>query len=69
MTIPEADCTVAEYGENRHYDPGDPVVEVVYPLSVRTSRAPARYTFPLSRLAKPGSGTEQATLTAASESG
>lgn len=65
VMIPERGATVAEYGENRGYDPADPVVEVIYPRSVRPGRTPQRYSFPLSRLAKPDDRGEQTTLESA----
>lgn len=52
-TIEGTDTTVADYRTNRGYPAGDPVVEVVYPLSRgrrRTAAARKRYAFPLSRL-------------------
>lgn len=63
VDIPEARRTVADYGDNRQYPASDPVVEVVYPRSVRPERSPRRYSFPLSRLARPDADAEQATLT------
>lgn len=65
VVIPELGATVAEYGENRRYDPSDPVVEVIYPRSVRSGRTPQRYSFPLSRLAKSDDMGEQTTLESA----
>jgi len=65
VPIPGVGSTVAAYGENRRYDPADPVVEVVYPRSVRPTEPPRRYAFPRSRLGRPGGGTRQTTLEAA----
>lgn len=62
VEIPELAQTVAEYGENRKYSPADPVVEVVYPHSVRTDRPPRRYSFPISRLSKLDDESKQSTL-------
>lgn len=55
-------CTVAEYAENRKYNSSDPVVEVIYPRSVRVGRTPHQYSFPISRLAKSDDGSTQSTL-------
>lgn len=62
VEIAGRNCTVAEYGENRRYSPSDPVVETIYPRSVRADREPRRYSFPLSRLAEPNDRSEQTTL-------
>lgn len=58
VEIPRAGCTVAEYGDNRRYSPGAPVVDVIYPYSVTDSRRPKRYSFPLPRLERPQGGTQ-----------
>ena len=47
--IEAAGCTVADYPTNEGYPAGDPVVEVVYPGSLRRGD-PRVYSFPLSRL-------------------
>lgn len=64
VEIPDVERTVWEYGDNRKYSPSDPVVEVVYPHSVRTDRQPRRYSFPISRLVKLEDREEQSTLAA-----
>lgn len=64
VEIPGTGRTVAEYRENRTYPPSDPVVEVVYPRSIRADRSPRRYSFPLSRLAEPDDRRGQTTLDA-----
>ena len=69
VPIPEADTTVARYGDNRRYPASDPVVEVVYPRSVRPERPPRRYSFPISRLARPGGDGEQTTLSESAAGG
>lgn len=62
VEIDDAGSTVAEYGENRKYNPSDPVVEVVYPRSIHGTETPRRYAFPVSRLERPDDGSTQTTL-------
>lgn len=65
VEIPEADCTVAEYGTNEGYEPDVPVVGAVYPHAriARNGPIPPElrvYTFPRTRLRKSGAGEETA---------
>lgn len=69
VEIPAAGTTVARYGDNRRYPASDPVVEVVFPRSVRPERPPRRYAFPISRLARPGEDDGQATLSESAAGG
>lgn len=58
--IPSRGWTVAEHYSNERYDPGDVVVDVLYPLDRDASaarvasRPPQRYAFPRGRLRRPG---------------
>jgi hypothetical protein len=63
VALPD-DGTVADYPGNDEYAADDPVVEVVYPRSIRPDRPPRRYSFPLSRLSTPEERTGQTTLAA-----
>jgi len=49
-TIPDADCTVADYETNAGYPGNDPVVEVVYLGDAARRDDPREYAFPHSRL-------------------
>lgn len=48
--VPDHEHTVADHATNRDYDPGDPVVEAVYPDDLDGDGPPRRYRFPASRL-------------------
>jgi len=58
-TVPDANCTVAEYSGNDAYPSSAPVVEAIYPHAVSLSRQPRRYLYPVSRLSKLEWSTEQ----------
>lgn len=59
VEIPSRGWTVAEHYSNEDYDPGDVVVDVLYPLDRDASadqvaaRPPQRYAFPRGRLRRP----------------
>jgi len=66
VAIPSRGWTVAEHYSNSDYDPGDVVVDVLYPLDRDasadqvTSRPPQRYAFPRGRLRRPeGSASDE----------
>jgi hypothetical protein len=63
VAIPSRGWTVAEHYSNTDYDPGDVVVDVLYPLDRDAaadqvaSRPPQRYAFPRGRLRRPEGST------------
>jgi hypothetical protein len=65
VEIPSRGWTVAEHYSNEHYDAGDVVVDVLYPLDRDATadqvaaRPPQRYAFPRGRLRRPGERADE----------